>query len=164
MSMALEKEKIVIFVADDNLEHRKSLKENLKKVEINAKIRAFDNETKLMNSLGQPTVLPDIIFITASLENGDAINCLKRIRLKKKFQEVPVIIFSPCTYLKDIKDSFDCDASLFIPKPVFEKNSVKALQEIFRPRWRYHLLQPNSYKFVLAQDTLDADKLCWSAS
>jgi PleD family two-component response regulator len=162
--MALEKEKIVIYIADGDPEYKKSFKQNLKKAEINAKFHSFDCEQKLMNSLGQPTASPDIIFLSFDLENENAITCLKRIKLKKRFSDVPVVVFSPCTYLKDIKDAFENGASLFIPKPIYMENSIKTLQAVFRPRWRHHLLQPDSYKFVLSYDKEETNKLCWSAS
>jgi DNA-binding NarL/FixJ family response regulator len=161
--MVLEK-KIFIYIADSNSEYRNSFKESLKNAQINAKIFSFDSEKKLMNSLGQSTASPDIIFLTFDLENETTITCLKLIRLKRKFSDVPVVVFSPFTYLKDIKSAFDNGASLFIPKPIYMENSTKALQAIFRPRWRHHLIQPNSYKFVLSFDTEDTGKLCWSAS
>lgn len=157
-------EKIVIFIADPNLEHRNFFKESIKKACIDAKVFSFNSEKRLMNSLGQITASPDIIFLTFNLETESALTCLQWIRLKRKFSNVPVIIFSPFTYLKDIKDAFDNGANLFIPKPIFEGNNTKTLQAVFRANWRRDLIRPNSSKFVLALDTEDSKRLCWASS
>lgn len=160
--MVQGKEKIVVFVADDDSTQRKKLRESFKNAGIQAKIYSFDCEKKLMDSLAQSTASPDIIFLTFNLENEAAVTCLKRIRLKKRFTNVPVIVFSPFTYLHDIKAAFENGASLFIPMTIFNENNTKTLHAIFHPRWRRDLIKPNNYKFVLSADTEDADKLCWS--
>jgi CheY-like chemotaxis protein len=117
-----------------------------------------------MNSLGQASAFPDIIFLTFNLENETAITCLKRIRIKKKLATVPVVVFSPCTYLKDIEEAFNNGANLFIPKPIFMKESTKALQKIFHSKWSKDLLTPNRHKFVLTINTEDSNKLIFSSS
>jgi response regulator RpfG family c-di-GMP phosphodiesterase len=160
--MVKEKEKIVVFIADDNLEDRNLFKESFKKADIKAKVFSFDSEKKLMNSLGQPTACPDIIFLAFNLENETAITCLKWIRLKRKFTNVPVVIFSPFSYLKDIKDAFENGASLFIPKPIFIEDSTKTLKAVFHSKWRRDLLNSNGHKFVLTSNIENSDRLCWS--
>lgn len=157
-------DKLIIFIADGNTEHRNFFKESLKKASIDAKVFSFPNEKRLMNSLGQSSATPDIIFLTFDLDTQSAITCLKWIRIKKKFSNVPVVIFSPFTYLKDIKDAFDNGANLFVPKPVFTENCTKALQNIFYNHWQRDLLSPRSNKFVLTLDTENSERLCRSSS
>jgi DNA-binding response OmpR family regulator len=164
VTMAAEKEQIAVFIAEDNSEHRNFLKESFKKAGIKVKVYSFNCEEKLMNSLGQATASPDIIFLTFNLEPETAVTCLKRIRIKKKLSNVPVIVFSPFTYLKDIEEAFNNGASLFIPKPIFMKESTKTLQTIFYSKWRHDLLNPNRYKFVLTTNSEDSGKLSWSSS
>lgn len=161
LMMIAEKEPIVVFSADENSEHRIFLKESFKKAGINVKVFSFNCEKKLMNSLGQPTASPDVIFLTFNLEKETAVTCLKRIRIRKKLSNVPVVVFSPFTYLNDIEEAFNNGASLFVPKPVFMKESTKTLQTIFFPKWRRDLLSPNRNKFVLT--TSDEDKLTLSS-
>jgi CheY-like chemotaxis protein len=162
--MMVEKEQIVVFIADDNLEHRNFLRESFKKAGIHAKIFSFNSEEKLMNSLGQANIFPDVIFLTFNLEHETAITCLKRIRIKRKLSSVPVVVFSPFTYMSDIEEAFTNGANLFIPKPVFMKESTKTLQKIFYSKWRRTLLTPNRQKFVLSDNAETSDKLKWSSS
>jgi DNA-binding response OmpR family regulator len=156
--------KLVIFIADASLEHRNFFKESLKKAGIDAKVLSFNSEKRLMNALGQPTASPDIIFLTFELDTESALACLKWIRLKKKFSNVPVVIFSPFTYLKDIKDAFDNGASLFVPKLIFTENCSKTLNNIFHYNWQHDLLSPQKERFVLALDNENCEKLCRSGS
>jgi CheY-like chemotaxis protein len=160
----LEPGKIVIFIVDANLDHRNFFKESIKKAGIDAKVLSFNTEKRLMNALGQVTASPDIIFIAFDLDTEPALACLKWIRLKGKFSKVPVVVFSPFTYLKDIKDAFDNGANLFVPKPIFTDNCTKTLQNIFHSNWQRDLLSPRSNKFVLAFDTEDSEKLCRASS
>ncbi len=158
------KEQIVVFIADESSEYRSFMRESFKKAGINAKIHSFTSEEKLMNALGQASAFPDIIFLTFNLEYETAVTCLRRIRLRKKLSTVPVIVFSPCTYLKDIEEAFNNGAGLFIPKPLFIKESTKILQKIFHLKWRRDLLKPNRHEFVLTSNPVDADKLSLSSS
>lgn len=158
-----EKKTIAVFLEDNSSEHRILMRESFKKAKINAKVYSFNNEEKLMNVLGQSTTFPDIIFLTFNLEYEPAVTCLKRIRVRKKLSNVPVVVFSPCMYLKDIDEAFNNGAGLFIPKPVFMKESTRTLQKIFHPKWRQTLIKPNRNKFVLTSNAEDTDKLSLSS-
>jgi PleD family two-component response regulator len=154
---------IVVYFADKNAEFRKRVKDNLKNSGIKMKLFSFDSEDKLMDALAQ-SLLPDIIFLTFNSENDLALKCLKNIRDQKKFGEIPVVVFSPFTYLKDIKEALENGAGLFIPQPIFLANSQKTFHAIFKPNWRKELIDPNREKFVLRAYDKNADKLILSSS
>jgi PleD family two-component response regulator len=158
------KEHITVYLADDCAEDRKYVKESFKGAEIAAKFFVFDSERKLMNALGQAAAFPDVIFLTFNLDNELTLTCLKRIRTKKKFSDVPVIIFSVCSYLQDIQEAFENGANLFIPKPVFNEHRVQTLKAIFKPNWRRSLLRTNKARFVLKVDSECSEQISWSHS
>ena len=152
----------MVYLADENAEYRKQVKENFKNAGVKAKIFSFDGEEKLMHALDQTDVMPDVIFLTFSLENNAALSCLRWIRIKQNLSGVPVFVFSPFTYLKDISEAFESGANLFIPQSVFFADGQKILRILFKDKWYEKLLSPDRQKFVLKSDIRNTDKLTLS--
>jgi response regulator RpfG family c-di-GMP phosphodiesterase len=158
---ANEKQKIV-FLTDESIEYRNTLRKCFREAGINARIFSFDCEDKLMHYLTNLSIRPDIIFLSFDIESDKAKECLKNMKRDKKLADIPVVIFSACTYLADINEAFNSGANLFIPKPVFLQHRTKVLRTLFLPPCQRALKRPNKKKFVLASAT--NDELMWTAS
>jgi PleD family two-component response regulator len=153
---------IVVYFADESSAHRKFVKESFKRANIAAKIFSFTDEKKLMDSLKQPGTLPDVIFLTFNLNYENALISLKRIRNKKKYAQVPVIVFSPFRYPRDMEVAFENGANLFIPKAVFIEHGERALETVFHRNWRRDIVDPDRNNFVLTDEVTTNGQLKWS--
>jgi CheY-like chemotaxis protein len=62
--------------------------------------------------------VPSVIFLDLKLPKIGGLEILKRIRNDKRFDSVPVAVFSSSLEKQDITDSYQLGANSFIHKPV----------------------------------------------
>lgn len=61
--------------------------------------------------------LPDVIFLDLNMPVKSGLECLQLLRSDKKFNELPIIIYSTSTSKKDIEKAYDHGANYFAIKP-----------------------------------------------
>lgn len=147
-----------ILLADDNIIDKTIFERTLKGTGIDAELLTFNTGFELMEYL--QTADPDrtkLVFLDLNMPQKDGKLCLKEIRNNHDFDNMPVVIFTGTLYLKDIKDTYECGANLYVPKNVFIKNSIKVLAMILDSALNKTLLSPSAERYVLS----DSDTLQW---
>lgn len=117
---------ITIILADDDEDDRDLFKEAM---EINApevKLQFAEDGKCLLDILDKSKDVPDLIFLDLNMPHKSGMECLAEIRKDKRFKDIPVIIYSTSSSMKDINDTFDKGANLYVKKP----NSFNELQQI----------------------------------
>jgi DNA-binding NarL/FixJ family response regulator len=82
-------------------------------------------------------------------KTGDV--CLKEIRAKERFRNVPVVMFSTSSHLPDINDSYENGANMYVSKSVFFEDDVSILKEIISTDWNAYIPKPPKNNFVYRQ-------------
>jgi CheY-like chemotaxis protein len=99
----------------------------------NADVQSVPNGVQLMKFLNQCNELPDFIFLDLNMPEKGGKECLQEIRQHERLKHLPVIIYSTSSSKRDIDDTYDLGADLYITKPnSFSqlKNTVRGILEI----------------------------------
>lgn len=94
------KNKLLIYLADDDDEDRMLFAEALDELKLNVTIQDFDNGVSLMEQLLMTEKpLPGAIFLDLNMPLMNGEECLVDIRNEPNLSQIPIIIFS--TYIDD---------------------------------------------------------------
>ncbi len=85
---------------------------------------------------------PDIIFLDINMPGKNGIECLKSLRAEKRYDKVPVIIYSTSNSPKNISESFDAGANSYIIKPDTIEKIVASLNKLFSSNWKAPVYPP----------------------
>ena len=92
---------------------------------------------------------PDIVFIDINMPFLNGIECLKSVRRDLEFKSLPIIMYSTSNNQKNIIDSFNNNANLYIVKPDSYKGIIIALEKVLKVNWAIEP-RPLLRDFVLA--------------
>ena len=107
-----------------------------------------ENGEVLMKKLNASEVLPEILFLDIQMPCVNGRDCLRQIRSDKKFDALPVIMFSSSSDSQDIEHCFREGSNLYLQKPSSLQELILALERIFTIDWR-NLYYPPISQFVL---------------
>ncbi|WP_372752523.1 response regulator [Mariniflexile sp.] len=125
---------LLIYLADDDNEDRMLFKEALDELNMNVKIKDFDNGVTLMEHLlmkNKP--LPDAIYLDLNMPLMNGEECLSDIRNESFLAHIPVIIYS--TYIDEVMtDRLKSNgANWYLMKP----NSFSKLKSLLQKSLNY---------------------------
>lgn len=104
-----------ILLADDDKDEFYILQEAAKRAPHNLKISYAANWLELLRSILK--TLPDMLFLDLYMPVKNGIECLQQLRQDKKYDEVPIIIYSTATSKSDIDRAYKNGANYFVVKP-----------------------------------------------
>lgn len=107
---------------------------------------AADGE-KLMRLLNEK--LPDILFLDLRMPCKDGHECLREIRADKRFDKLPIIIYSSLEDLRNIEMTYREGANLYAIKPSTLNDLTAVIERILRVDWKKMLYFPTLPQFVL---------------
>lgn len=136
-------------IAEDNDEDYDFFSDAINKISIKVVLtRAEDGET-LIKLLDQKDINPDVLFLDLMLPIKDGRECLKLIRRNKKFDFMPIVIYSDPKEYESIEFCYREGANLFIFKPRTTDELVEMLERIFALEWGKLMYYPPIDKFIL---------------
>lgn len=103
----------------------------------------------LIKLLDELETNPDILFLDLILPIKDGRECLKLIRKNKKFDFMPIVIYSNPEEYESIEFCYRESANLFVFKPRTTDELVVMLERIFTLEWNKLMYYPSIDKFVL---------------
>jgi len=92
---------------------------------------------------------PDMVFIDINMPSINGIDCLKAVRAEKKFENLPIIIYSTSNSIADVQESFKHKANLYVVKPNTFSKLTASLQKVLSFDWNLRNTLPMD-KFVIA--------------
>jgi response regulator RpfG family c-di-GMP phosphodiesterase len=101
----------------------------------------------LMRVLDERT--PDILFLDIHMPCKNGRDCLKEIRLQKKFDDLPIIIYSGVNDFDTIEFCYRQGSNLYVVKPTTYKELVDAIEKTFAINWKKMMYYPTLSNFVL---------------
>lgn len=91
---------------------------------------------ELMHMLHLPNrKLPDIIFLDLNMPGQNGKECLEEIRKHQNLKHIPVAIYSTSDSEKDIAETFQKGANLYIQKPREFNKIKKVINEVANMNW-----------------------------
>jgi CheY-like chemotaxis protein len=146
---SLPKRTYHILLADDDGDDCFFFKEALSKLPIPTQVTTVDNGERLLTYLTKNSgKLPDVVFLDLNMPRKNGADCLKEIKLNKKTQHVPVIIYS--TYLHDtVADQlYKTGAHYYIRKSELPELR-KTLKHVLTLLLEENFERPSRDKFIL---------------
>lgn len=104
-----------ILMADDDKDDFYILKEAAEKAGDPCKISFAANWFELWRSIMK--TLPDILFLDLNMPVKNGIECLQTLRDDRKYDSVPIIIYTTSVNKNDIDRAYKYGANYFIVKP-----------------------------------------------
>ncbi|MBF03605.1 MAG: response regulator [Flavobacterium sp.] len=146
----MQKDYILITLADDDEDDRLFFTDAFDELKINTVVNTFKNGKELLDFLHHPeSVLPNIIFLDLNMPILNGIDCLKEIKKNQKFDNIAIAIYSTSSSDQDVENTFVLGANIYIKKPSDFNTLKKVLSEVVTINWQYHTSGLNKDNFLL---------------
>ena len=144
-----------VLLAEDDEDDRFLFEQILTTSSISVFLTTVEDGEKLLNLLETISAPPppDVIFIDINMPLKNGIECLAQIRGNKKFDKVPVFMFSTSVYKHDVDLAYQLGANLYIPKQLFFDGQKQIIEQLFSVHWKDYLTKIPKDSFVLQKDT-----------
>lgn len=128
--MKVNKAPIRVLLTDDDEDDRLIFKEILDEMDMDISLHMVNDGKQLMDYLATNNdQLPNIIYLDLNMPNMDGIECLKKIRSHEKYSDISIAIYSTSTSEKDIDDTLNHGANIYITKPGSYSELKKVLEK-----------------------------------
>lgn len=139
-----------ILLTDDDVGDRIVFEEIFEEMELETTVQLFKNGVELMDYLNKKDVLlPNLLFLDLNMPNKNGMTCLKEIRSNEKFRDISIAIYSTSASEKDIDESFQHGANIYITKPSDFGILKQVLTKAISFTHQYHDPSYNRENFVL---------------
>lgn len=140
-----------IILADDDEDDRDLFKEALQEISIKTNLEVEKDGKSLIEFLNRRSVLPDLIFLDLNMPHKSGKDCLAEIRKDERLKNIPVLIYSTSSLPKDIEDTFQLGANLYVKKPASFNELTDYLNELLTMDWNKHKphVMRNQYFFMI---------------
>lgn len=115
-----------ILMADDDKDDFYIFKEAAKSISDTLKISYAGNWIELSRFMLK--ILPDVIFLDLNMPVKNGLECLHLLREDKKYDDIPIIIYSASVSKTDIDQAYKNRANHFIIKP----NSIEDIADMIK--------------------------------
>jgi CheY-like chemotaxis protein len=104
-----------ILMADDDKDDYLILKEAAEKADEKFQVSYAGNWLELWRFILK--TLPDVLFLDINMPVKNGIECLQLIRQERKYDNIPILIYSTSVSKSDIDKAYQNGANYFIVKP-----------------------------------------------
>jgi CheY-like chemotaxis protein len=136
-----------VLLAEDDDEDYFIFSLALKELTIKVILTRAENGDILLQLLDEKN--PDIVFLDLLMPCKDGRTCLKEIRANKKYDTVPIVVYSSLNDLKSIEFCYREGSNLYAIKPSTLTELKTVLEKIFSIDWKKMLYFPPRSKFVV---------------
>jgi len=150
-----EKEPLRVTLADDDKDDQQLFGEALDSTNMKTELSVADNGQELMDQLHDNSAPhPDVIFMDINMPIKNGKECLEEIKNDKELKDIPVIVYSTSESTKDINDTYNSGANLYVTKPSSFSKMVSILKHIFTFRWDKLFTRPDKKNYVITEHTV----------
>lgn len=141
---------INILLADDDEDDCALFKEALEELDLPVQLTTVPNGEQLLERLGKnQKKLPHVLFLDLNMPRKNGFAALLAIKLNKKLEKIPVIIFST-SFDQDMVNLVYKDAAhYYIQKPVEFSQLKKVILQALTLVARKNVTLPGKERFVL---------------
>jgi CheY-like chemotaxis protein len=126
---------MVCYLIDDDKDDQQIFEIALKKVNPLVELQMDDNGALAIERLTEDlSFKPEYIFLDLNMPVMDGKTCLKQIKKLLHLKDVPVIIFTTSSALKDIQETKELGANDYIIKPSNLPELVDILHPFFKSK------------------------------
>ena len=92
---------------------------------------------------------PDLLFLDLLMPCKDGRQCIREIRSNRKFDALPIIVYSSMSDLESIEFCYREGSNLYAKKPSSLSDLKGILEKIFAMDWKRMLYYPPMSQFVI---------------
>ncbi|MNL55199.1 Response regulator rcp1 [compost metagenome] len=100
---------------------------------------------------------PDIIFIDINMPIKGGKEALEEIKSDQELKEIPAVMLSTSNHPKDIEDTFNKGANLYIQKPNSFTGFILILKKVFFLHWTKALMNPVKNVFFVSEKNISRE-------
>jgi CheY-like chemotaxis protein len=146
--MTNEPSNLHIVLADDDMDDSFIFNAAVEQSNHPIKLTVTEDGQKLLNYLESET-LPDIIFLDINMPFRNGIECLATIRANKKFDKVPVVMYSTTNNKLNVEACYDGGATLYVVKPNTFEEVDRMVKKICSKDWVSNMQVPPKEQFLV---------------
>ena len=136
-----------VVIADDDTDDFKFLSSAIAELELTVVITRAENGEVLIKVLNER--LPDILFLDILMPIKDGKECLKEIRSNKRFDSLPIIMYTSLRDLETIEFCYREGSNLYICKPNTYRELLQVLKRLFSIDWKKMIYYPPLSQYVM---------------
>jgi len=123
-----------IFFIDDDEEELGIFQMAMKEVkDVSFNLHYAKSGDVFLNSLGD--AVPDLIFLDLHMPGKSGITVLKMLRYNKKYDSIPIVIYSKLSNPSFVDDCYNARANYYLIKPVSVRKLTKAIKKVIDAGW-----------------------------
>ena len=139
-----------ILLADDDIDDCIFFKEALDELPLSTHLTVVHDGEQLMQLLiNETNEFPDVLFLDLNMPRKNGFECLSEIKLSKKLNQLPVIIFSTSFEQEVVNQLCQNWAQYFIRKPSEFSQFKKIIQQSLALIAQENIAQPTRENFVI---------------
>lgn len=151
---------VKVMLADDDKDDQEVFHDALQETDVPAELTIVDNGQELLDKLKDPSEPnPDIIFLDINMPVKNGLECLEEIKKDETLKDIPAVILSTSDNAKDVEQTFNAGANLYVPKPFSFRNMVLLLKKVFMLKWAGDLFKPLRKTFLMSEKNLSDNNL-----
>ncbi|MBA4058213.1 MAG: response regulator [Marivirga sp.] len=132
------KRTITILLVDDDEDDRNIFCEALQLIDPEIQSVTATDGLEALDFLKKCTDLPNFIFLDLNMPRMDGKQCLKTLKEDKRFEAIPVIIYSTSKMEEDVQEAMRLGAAHYIEKPVNFDDICRKIALVIKGKWRKH--------------------------
>lgn len=136
-----------ILIAEDDDDDYLIFSIAIKETSFTYVLKRAENGEILLKSLNDE--LPDILFLDLLMPCTDGKQCLKEIRANKKYDSLPIIVYSSLNDLNSVEYCYREGSNLFVIKPNSISDLKSILERILAIDWKRTMYFPQKSQFVV---------------
>ena len=147
-SPQINNEPLRIMMADDDDDDRDFFSEVIKEINKDISLELARDGIELIEMLAaREKTLPLMIFLDLNMPRKSGRECLEEIRNNKTFKHINIIIYSTSSSQKDIDETFENGANLYIKKPSSYNELIDVARNVLSFNWDHYkpLASRNKY-------------------
>jgi chemotaxis family two-component system response regulator Rcp1 len=135
-----------ILLVEDNLGDILLLMEAFRESGVKANLKVVGDGEEAMKYLHREgpyaeTRAPDFILLDLNLPRMDGRAFLRQMKGEERLRSIPVIVLSSSRLESDVRESYDMNASCYIPKPIDIHGFLRAVKSL-NDFWMGHVQLP----------------------
>ncbi len=136
-----------ILVAEDDDDDYLIFSIAIKETSFTYVLKRAENGEILLKCLNDE--LPDILFLDLLMPCTDGKQCLKEIRANKKYDNLPIIVYSSLNDLNSVEYCYREGSNLYVIKPNSISDLKSILERILTIDWKRTMYFPQKSQFVV---------------
>ena len=140
-------EELNVVMAEDDNDDFEILADAISKVPVKILLSRAEDGVVLMKLIHEK--IPDLLFLDIILPQRDGRDCIREIRSDKKFDGLPIIVYTSLKDLETVEFCYRWGTNIYVHKPQSYSDIAEIVRKIFSINWKKLQYYPSRSEFVL---------------